>query len=89
VTSPPDPLAALGVTVGAEVRFRRREGGRWHLASVERLERDGSVGLRDRKGAARAIPVDLIEVASTGPRGGRVWEPLTDVAARTQQLRLL
>lgn len=82
-------LAALGIAVGDLVRFRRRENGRWRLAHVERLERDGSLGLRDDKGAARAIPLSLVEVAGSGPRGGRVWEPLAEVAARTEQLRLL
>lgn len=82
-------LAALGLRSGAEVRFRRREGGRWRPAIVERIERDGSIGLRDPKGAARAIPSELIEVAGEGPRGGRVWEPLPDVIARVEQLRLL
>ena len=84
-----DPLAAIGLARGALVRFRRRDGGRWHLARVERLERDGSLGLRDEKGAARAIPVPMIEVAGDGPRGGRIWEPLAAVIARTEQLRLL
>jgi hypothetical protein len=81
-------LASLGLVAGALVRFRRREGGRWHEAKVERVERDGSIGLRDAKGAARAIPVGAIEVAGTGPRGGRVWEPLGEVVARTEQLGL-
>ena len=54
-----------------------------------RRERDGSVGLRDAKGASRAIAIDLIEVRTAGPRGGVVWEPLTERAGRTEQLRLL
>ena len=94
MTSPAEPqpqaaLAALGLRSGAVVRFRRREGGRWRSATVERVERDGSIGLRDPKGAARAIPSELIEVAGEGPRGGRVWEPLPEVIARVEQLRLL
>ena len=32
-----------------------------------RRERDGSVGLRDAKGASRAIAIDLIEVRTAGP----------------------
>ena len=69
--------------------YFRRDGGRWRLARIERLERDGSIGLRDEKGAARAIPIELIEVSGTGPRGGTIWEPLAAVAARTEQLRLM
>ena len=55
---------------------------------VERRERDGSVGLRDPKGAAVAIRAENIEVLANGPRGGNRWEPLTDRAARTEQLGL-
>lgn len=82
-------LAELGLEPGALVRFRRKEGGRWASARVERVEKDGSLGLRDGKGAARAIPLELVEVATTGPRGARTWEPAVEVAARTEQLRLL
>src|SRR5688500_8212568 len=80
---------SLGLTAGLRVRFRRPGGSRWHIATVERVERDGSLGLRDQKGAARAIPMDLVEVATTGPRGARTWEPALERAARTEQLRLL
>jgi len=84
-----DGLARVGLQAGEKVRFRRREGARWTLAVAERLERDGSVGLRDPKGAAVAIPVARVEVRTEGPRGGSGWEPLADRLARTEQLRLL
>lgn len=82
-------LESLGLAPGMAVRFRRADALRWHRATVERVERDGSLGLRDAKGAARAIPVALVEVATVGPRGARAWEPVTERAARTEQLRLL
>jgi hypothetical protein len=82
-------LTILGLTAGERVRFRRRAAGRWQEGVVARRERDGSVGVTDGKGAARAIPVERIEVKCTGPRGGSGWEPLTDRAARTEQLRLI
>ena len=82
-------LAALGLRPGDRVRFRRRDGGRWHEGSVERVERDGSIGLRDAKGAARALPIERLEVRTTGPRGATTWEPLPERAARTEQMRLL
>lgn len=90
----PDPypeagLAALGLAPGDRVRFRRHDGERWKDATVARREKDGSVGLHDAKGAARSIAVDLIEVHTTGPRGGTVWEPLAARAARTEQMKLL
>jgi hypothetical protein len=82
-------LTILGLTPGEQVRFRRDATSRWQEARVTRRERDGSVGLTDKRGAARALPVELIEVRCTGPRGGAGWEPLTARASRTEQLRLL
>ena len=82
-------LEALGLAPGMAVRFRRVEATRWRSAVVERVEKDGSLGLRDGKGAARAIPIELVEVATTGPRGARTWEPVAERAARTEQMRLL
>ena len=81
-------LAALGIGPGDRVRFRRGTG-RWKEAVVERREKDGSVGLRDAKGASRAIPVDKLEVRTSGRRGATRWEPLAERAARTEQMRLL
>jgi hypothetical protein len=81
-------LEQLGLKAGDRVRFRRRESERWKEAVVERRETDGSVGVRDRDGAARAVPIERIEVRSTGRRGGRGWEPLPERAARTEQLSL-
>lgn len=82
-------LGILGLAPGEPVRFRRAAGGRWHAGKVARRERDGSVGVTDAKGAARAMPVERIEVRCRGPRGGPGWEPLTERAARSEQLRLL
>jgi hypothetical protein len=84
-----DDLARVGLTAGEAVRFRRRVSTRWIPATVERIERDGSVGLRDPKGAAVALTVDRIEVRTQGPRGRLLWEPLTGRLARNEQLRLL
>lgn len=82
-------LAQLGIQAGDRVRFRRNPDGRWHEGTAIRRERDGSLGVRDKKGASRAIPLDLIEVKGEGPRGAVRWEPLLERAARTEQLRLL
>lgn len=81
-------LEQLGLRPGEPVRFRRRDSERWKEAVVERREKDGSLGLRDAKGASRAIELDLVEVRSTGPRGGVVWEPVSERAARTEQMPL-
>jgi hypothetical protein len=82
-------LAELGQAEGDAVRFRRRDGERWKDGTVARREADGSLGVRDAKGSLRALPIDLVEVRSTGPRGGAVWEPLPERAARTEQMKLL
>lgn len=79
-------LLEVGLRPGDRVRFRRTEGGVWKEAKVERRERDGSVGVRDERGAARAIPVERLEVRARGPRGGTVWEPVTQRADRDEQL---
>ena len=79
-------LLAIGLRPGDRVRFRRVEGGSWKEARVERRERDGSVGVRDDRGAARAIAVERLEVRGVGPRGGAIWEPVAARAERDEQL---
>jgi hypothetical protein len=81
-------LVRLGLARGMRVRFRRDANDRWSLAVVEQVEKDGSLGLRDAKGASRAIPVELVEVETRGPRGAKAWEPVTERAAREEQLGL-
>jgi hypothetical protein len=81
-------LLSLGLRRGAEIRFRREPGERWLPGKVMGRESDGSVDLRDARGRSRAIPVEQIEVAERGPRGGRIWTPLTEIVARTEQLDL-
>jgi hypothetical protein len=90
VSHGPTPgLAELGLSRGDRVRFRRQPGERWREAAVTRVERDGSLGLADGKGAARAIARELIEVRVAGPRGGLSWVPLSEWIERAEQLRLL
>jgi hypothetical protein len=79
-------LLEIGLRAGDRVRFRRTEGGSWKEAIVERRERDGSVGVRDDRGSARAISVERLQVRSTGPRGGAIWEAVADRAERDEQL---
>lgn len=79
-------LLEVGLRPGDTVRFRRTEGGAWKPAKVERRERDGSIGVRDERGAARAIPLERLEVRTRGPRGGTVWEPVRQRAERDEQL---
>jgi hypothetical protein len=81
-------LLDLGLHPGEPARFRRRENERWKQATIVRLERDGSIGLRDANGASRAVPLQLVEVRATGPRGGRGWEPVAERANRVEQLDL-
>ena len=82
-------LDELGLTPGEAVRFRRRPSDRWRTGTVEARERDGSLAVRDGKGAHRSLPIEQVEVRTSGPRGARTWEPVVERAARTEQLRLL
>jgi hypothetical protein len=78
----------LGLRVGEAVRFRRVDRSRWQDGVVIGVERDGSLGVRDRAGAARAVPLGDVLVRATSRRGTRRWEPLLSRAARTEQLPL-
>lgn len=81
-------LERLGLRAGEAVRWRPKPGARWVEGTVTGLERDGSIGLTDPQGRARALPVERLEVRASGPRGARTWEPLADRVARTEQLGL-
>lgn len=83
-----EALATLGVHEHQIVRFRREPGGRWIEGTAVALDSDGSLGLHDKRGRRRSIPITDVEVASRGPRGGRIWVPLVEVAAATEQLGL-
>jgi hypothetical protein len=86
-------LAALGLAVGETVRFRRADRSRWQAGKVAGIERDGSIGITDANGAARAVALVHVQVEqrSRRRRSGAParWEPLADRAGRTEQLRLL
>ncbi|HVA74081.1 MAG TPA: hypothetical protein VNF71_05910 [Acidimicrobiales bacterium] len=84
-----DGLAILGLAEGETVRWRPPNGGRWQTGTVVRRERDGSIGVTDGRGLSRSLSVERLEVACTGRRGARQWEPLSERAARSEQLRLL
>ena len=86
---PDRALALLGLRRGEPVRWRPGPGAHWQSGLVTRRERDGSIGVTDRRGLARSLPVERLEVACAGPRGAARWEPLTERAARSEQLRLL
>lgn len=81
-------LDRLALRPGDRVRFQRTPGGRWNEATVVGLERDGSVALRDAKGAARAIVASRLEVRTKGPRGASIWESVMERAARVEQMPL-
>ena len=81
-------LEQLGLRAGERVRFRRPDRSRWQDGVVLRLEKDGSLRVRDENGAARTIPLSHVEVRGRGPRGATTWEPLLERAGRTEQLGL-
>lgn len=68
-------LKAHGLKRGDSVRFRRRAGGTWTPATVDGVNKDGSLSLF-AGGKFRAIFADLCEVRALGPKGGVIWEPL-------------
>lgn len=86
---PATALAELGLAEGDRIRFRRRDGEHWKEGTVARREADGSLGVRDLKGALLSLPLENVEVRTKGPRGGVLWEPLPERAARTEQMKLL
>jgi hypothetical protein len=81
-------LERFGLHRGEKIRFRRPDRGRWQDGVAVGIERDGSLAVHDRNGAARAIPVEAVLVQASGSRGGAHWEPLVNRAARTTQLEL-
>lgn len=83
-----DALVTLGLVRDQRVRFRKAEGGRWLEGTAKRREPDGSLGLQDARGRQRSIPISAVEVQVRGPRGGRVWIPLTEIADADEQLDL-
>lgn len=85
---PSSPLEALGLRPGQRVRFRRRAGEHWAEGVALGIEKDGSIGVRDAQGRYRALAVARIEVRVKGRGRAQRWEPLANVAARTEQLDL-
>jgi hypothetical protein len=84
-----EALVHMGLRAGEVVRWRSSPGARWQTGVIARRERDGSIGVTDRRGMARSLPVDRLEVGCVGGRGAPGWEPLAVRAARSEQLRLL
>ena len=80
-------LDDVGLRAGEQVRFRRGTG-QWRVGVAVGREKDGSLAIRETGGAARAIPLDRVEVRCTGPRGGRGWERLLERACRVEQRSL-
>lgn len=81
-------LAAIGLSAGQSVRFRKIAGGHWLTGSLTGIEADGSLAITDERGRARSIPLDQVEVRGVGPRGGVAWESAAAIASRDEQLHL-
>ena len=69
---------------GREVRFRRRDRGRWHTGIITGPADGGAAcWVRDiDTGASRCLRLDQVEIAERGTKGGLVW---ASVAARRAQ----
>jgi biotin-(acetyl-CoA carboxylase) ligase len=81
-------LDAWGLHLGDRVRFQRADGGRWQELTITGIGSDGSITLRDSKGAARSIAPDRLEVRTSGTRRSSVWRPVADHARTAQQRSL-
>lgn len=81
-------LERLALRGGERIRFLRADRSRWQDGIVVGVERDGSLSVRDTKGASRAVPLEHVLVRVQGSRGATRWEPLLDRAGRTEQLEL-
>jgi hypothetical protein len=81
-------LGRLGLRQGEAIRFRRREHGRWIVGSVQAVESDGSVTLRDPDGSARSIRPERLEIRRPGSRGRLRWRVVSEVAITWEQLEL-
>lgn len=83
-------LEALGLRAGDRVRFKPLGGGprQWTEGVVMGVEKDGSVAVRDTKGASRAVRPERLEARRSRRRGAQVWESVSERAARIEQLAL-
>jgi hypothetical protein len=81
-------IERLGIVAGEKVRFKRLDRDRWQDGTAVGLQRDGSLAISDRDGAARAVPLEAVLVRAKGARGANRWEPLLVRARRTEQLSL-
>ncbi len=71
-----EALADYNLEVGQQVRFRMQDGETWDYGKVNRVEKDGSIGLFS-EGRFRSIVPERLQIQKVGPRGGRTWENLT------------
>jgi hypothetical protein len=83
-------VEALGLRLGDRVRFKPLGGGprQWSEGVVVGMEKDGSVAVRDKKGAWRAVRAERLEARRIRRRGGQAWESVAERAARIEQLAL-
>lgn len=78
------------IVTGIEVRFRRRDRGRWHLGTITgQADGGAAVWVRDAdNGASRCLRLDRVEVADRGPHGGIVWRTVAETSRRPLQRSL-
>lgn len=71
-------LAELGLTDGQACRFIRHHRSRWNAGTIRGVNADGSLVVHDTKrGHMRSLRLDMVEIETRGPRGGRRFEPIT------------
>ncbi len=77
-------LEAIGLVPGETVRFRRTDRARWQIGAVACLERDGSLRVTDKDGAARTVPLAFVQVRA--PHSS--WEHVAERSRRAVQMQL-
>jgi len=78
-------LEDIGLVPGETVRFRRSDRARWQVGVVACVERDGSLRVTDAHGAARTVPLELVQVQG---RRANTWEPLSARSGQALQMQL-
>lgn len=78
-------LEAMGLVPGETVRFRRTDRARWQIEAVACVERDGSLRVTDVHGAARTVPLELVQVQGRRPD---TWVALSGRSGQALQMQL-
>lgn len=83
-----EALARLGLRPAEIIRFRRNDTDRYLVGTVEGIEIDGSIALRDPDGSTLSLRPERVEIRRPGQHGRLRWQVVSDVAITWEQLEL-